>query len=208
MADNTNTDEPKKVNDISKPGETPASATSRPVIVKHRAVMKDPMVTPPNPSQLKDEDTSDSSSDATTSKEEAVSRKAPELKPSEESIEQAKSDSKASNETNSSDNDGTEAENKNSSNAQSLATAAVDVLANQAVKKKEDGKGDTKKQEVIAKHIEEKTYFAPIGQISKRKAKIHTIVALFILVALFGCYLAVDAGMILPDTELPFEIIK
>lgn len=46
-------DETKKVFDVSKPGETAASASSRPVIVGHKTLLQDPMVTTTAPPVVK-----------------------------------------------------------------------------------------------------------------------------------------------------------
>ncbi len=51
MADN-NDEETKKVFDITKPGKTMASAGARPVIVGHKNMLKDPMVTATDVSEL------------------------------------------------------------------------------------------------------------------------------------------------------------
>lgn len=213
MADDEKQKDIKKMDDVSKPGETPASATSRPVIVKHRSIAKDPMVAPANPSQLK----SDTEPDATEEegekedKDEPVSRKAPTLEPSARAI----SESEKTIEPSDKDEDTQEEEDKltdtekpsDATNNQSLGTAAVDVLANEAVKNKKDNKQEREKQEAIAKHIAEKTYFAPVGQISKRRAKIHGLLLLLLLV-IVGAYLAIDAGFVLTDLTLPFDFIK
>lgn len=189
--------EPGKMTDVTKPGETPADATSRPVIVKHRSIMNDPMVAPANPSQMEDSNAENVSSAETKSKDEPVSRKGSKVQPpvgSDANEEKTKPD---------------ESSKKEETNSEtSLGTAAVDALANQAVKKKNDNKEDTAKLEQIKKHIEDKTYFAPIGQISKRRAKMHGAIFVVFLLALIGFYVAIDAGLLLKDVALPFDLIK
>lgn len=213
MADEEKQKDIKKMDDVSKPGETPASATSRPVIVKHRSIAKDPMVAPANPSQLKSEAKSGTAEEAgeKKDKDEPVSRKAPTLKPSAGAIGESEKPTEQSGQ----DEDTQEEENKSAkaakhsdtTNNQSLGTAAVDVLANEAVKNKKDNKQEREKQEAIAKHIAEKTYFAPIGQISKRRAKMRGLFLLLLLLVV-GAYLAIDAELVLPEASLPFDLIK
>ncbi|MDZ7786518.1 MAG: hypothetical protein U5L95_05385 [Candidatus Saccharibacteria bacterium] len=231
MADESkNTEKKKIVDDVTKPGETPANATSRPVIVKHRSVMKDPMMAEPNPSQMdeKEGSSADKTDKTEEDKDDPVSRKAPKLQPSPDVSATEKSDTPEENENENENEKEKENENEKASSPQekppedkeaptedngretgenNSGTGAVDVLASEAVKGKKDSKEQREKREAIEKHIEEKTYFAPIGRISKRRAKIRIILFILFLIALAGGYLAIDAEVIDLGIELPLDIL-
>ncbi len=212
--ENSKDPEEKRIMDVSKPGETPADATSRPVIVKHRSVMKDPMVAEPNPSQLDtSEDSTEVVEDKETSKDstEPVSRKAAKIAPlttegGTDQQEETPAEPENVNEDEKAPEESADTEEKSAS--QNLGNAAVDALANEAMKKKKPSKEDIEKIAAIDKHIEDKTYFAPIGQISKRRAKMHWVIFIIILLLLLGAYIAIDAGLVLEDVSLPVELIK
>ena len=89
----------------------------------------------------------------------------------------------------------------------SIEEATVDAITDQMAKKKPT-KEDEEKRAAINKHIEEKTYFVPIGQVKKRRAKRRLLVLFLLILLLGGAYLAVDAELLLPDVSLPFELIK
>jgi hypothetical protein len=190
----------KKMDDVVKPGETPADATSRPVIVKHRSIAKDPMVASPNPSQLSTDENIASTKDE---KKEGTPHKAAKIDPLTMS-KPANNEEKAPESEDAKETDTAEDDSKQPS----LGTAAVDVLADKAVKSKKDNKAEREKQELIAKHIEEKTYFAPIGQISKKKAELRGLLLVSLILTVAGLYVAVDANLLLENIELPFEFIK
>lgn len=201
----------KQMADVAKPGATRASATSRPVIVKHATLLKDPMMASSNPSQLEEKESKDTASSKANN--ESVSRRASTIDPPDDTTDTAANKKEDTTDTASeavavSKETSPENSEPTKTNNSSINTAAVDVLANEVVKQKELQKEDKEKLKLIQKHIQDRTYFVPIGQLSKRRAKIHSIILFFVLVLLIAGYLAVDYGLILQDIALPFELFR
>jgi len=213
----------KKVMDVAKPGKSAPSSTSKPVIVGHKPMIQDPMVTP-----------SESGEETTTSSEEKVTstRSVKKIVPlgdqeeakkedaadDEPAAETAEDDSKEEKSKESTAEETTEAVAEEAPAEAETAeekpstdeTAAVDAIASQATKRKEGDltEEEKKKAEAINKLIEDKTYYLKIGHANKkRNSTIYALLAL-VLVVLVGGTLAIDAGMVETGITLPFDLIS
>jgi hypothetical protein len=205
-------DEPKSM-DISKPGNKAPNKTSRPLISTHKMV-QDPMVkddktesagldsdgepikkqvplastgkviAPLNPDEVKEEDkTADASQENTEpeeSTEEDKKTEPPEANPDAEAKEEA---------------------------------AIVDAVVDQATEDKHKDPGnqdveDLEKKKLTDKMIEEKKYFLPIGEVTRRKQNKRALFVLIPLLVLVVLYMLADAGIVSAPFELPVEFIR
>lgn len=91
-------------------------------------------------------------------------------------------------------------------------TAEVDVLAQAAKDKnaeKQVNQEDAAKNAIIDKLVAEKKYFVPIGETKrKRSSRAATVVFLLLLIIAIGVYLAIDAGYLDVDLDMPYDLIK
>jgi hypothetical protein len=203
---------PKKpVMDVSKPGKTPADATTRPIISGHE-IMKDPMVNE-EPDKMEgvtvDVKTSDDPKEEiavpTTSHKviQPISR-------SEENQEETKEES-AETLTEEADADPKPSEDEKQETAVT-EDAVVDAVLDQVGDKKEETKEseeDRKRQEQVDKLVEEKKYFVPIAQERKRRNNRLVLLVLgALLPVVVGLGLAADAGAINLGFKVPFDFIK
>lgn len=185
--------------DVAKPGKSAPSATARPIIVGHKMLQNDPMVNgetnqdQPKPAEEKPA-------------EPGRTGKIIEPPKAEIAADEKLSDIKA--------DDTTTAKVEATPEEKSAAedAAIVDAVAEQASSsRKKDGElseDEKKHQEEIQKLIEDKTYFVPIKLAShKRNARWGWAVFILLLLAAGG-YLAVDAGLVSTNIELPIDLIK
>jgi hypothetical protein len=200
MANSKEDVEKKQVMDVAKPGKSAPDSTGRPVIIGHKPLLKqDPMV---NGDSNKDaEETADEKlaplhgekviappEDVPPKEETAEAPAQPAPEPAEEKPEE-----KPQEETPVGDD-----------------SAAVDAVAEQANAKKKDGEiseEDIKKQEALAKLVEEKKYFVPINVASRKRNARWSVVILILLLLFVGAYLAADAGVVKAPFKLPIHII-
>jgi FtsZ-interacting cell division protein ZipA len=176
--------------DVSKPGETPASATSRPVIVGHSPMIKkDPMVR-------------DSIADSENPKDEEESKlpiqtheiKIEPLKEESKPKEEAKAEEKTE-EKPADKKPKPEEEKPEESKSES---GAVEALAGEVTAKREEQKqkeaAEAKVKEV-EKVIESKEFFLPIGQAARRRSAFRFVLVfiVFILVAAIILNFMIDA---------------
>ena len=214
----------KKVMDVAKPGKSAPSSTSKPVIVGHKPMIQDPMVTP-----------SENGEEAAVPKEEKVAtrsvKKIVPLSDQAEAQEEKPAETEPTSETatDSVDEKPAEEEAKESADEEPAAaeaeeaapaeeptdkpstdeTAAVDAIASQATKRKEGDltEEEKKKAEAINKLIEDKTYYLKIGQAHhKRNTTVFALLG-FVLLVVIGGVLAIDAGMVETGITLPFDLI-
>jgi len=181
----------KRVFDVAKPGESKPDETSRPVIVGHKMLGRDPMVSDGN---------SEKTGTDSPKTADIPSRTAKKIEPlrAEEQSESPASSTKTAEaavkpeEVKPEDND----------------AAVVDAVLEQTDKKKnKDSEVDDQKMAEIQKLIDSKKYFVPIGSPArKRNAGIGALLVLIVLVG--AAVAAVDAGLLLPGTTLPFDLIK
>lgn len=214
-----------KVNDVAKPGETPPSQTSRPIITNHSGMIKqDPMMAGKSDSD-KNEDKAEQTEDIDPEK--LVKKNELNVKPvdSEDEIrqdaEEDKEDKAAAKPTEAEEK---EAENPQAGDEKSTEdkpaeadpddtsdSAAIDSIAtnaekNAAAKKSEEEKSAEKVQELIAS----KKYYVPIveGGHKASSQRLFTWLLLFLLLVSVGVYLAIDAGYIDVGISLPLDLIK
>lgn len=171
------TDKSSKLSDVSKPGETPASATSRPVIVGHSPMIKkDPMVRDSigDPEESKSEDDSRLPIQTHEIKIEPL-KEASKTKEEPEPEEEVAKKPKATEEK-------PEEEPK-------PKDGAVEALAGEVNAKREEQKqkeaAEAKAKE-LEKVIESKEFFLPIGQAARRRSAFRFVlifVALLVLAA-------------------------
>ncbi|MDZ7744696.1 MAG: hypothetical protein U5K77_02975 [Candidatus Saccharibacteria bacterium] len=194
-----------QVFDVSKPGKKAPSSTSRPLISSHGPMLQDPMVNQTNVDTKDKDDTP-----KTTSKK--VITPLEDTKPKKKAnTSEAKSEPEESKTSNTVETD--KPSDKSSGNNQpetkpravsepstkQADEATVDIIAQQAIKDKNGGISpeDLERQNALEKHIEDKTYFVPIGQVAKRRNK---RLLIFMLIALL--LVAVAAGFFAAQTEI------
>jgi hypothetical protein len=214
----------KQVMDVSKPGKTPASASSRPVIVGHKPQVQDPMMTT---EETKDEtpETSETTPEVSSP---ALSKKVitplseadkdadepAEDEPTEEASEEPEQVSEAAEEP-----DEKQAapvteeaeEPKTPEPEDSTDSAVVDAVIDQVGDKKQDeieAEEERKRQETIEKLVAEKKYFVPIGKAHKKSNQISLVLTLLLFVVLVGIFVAIDAEVLDAGFKLPFDVIK
>jgi hypothetical protein len=182
-------DTPAKLFDVASPGKTPASSTSRPIIVKHGSmVARDPMV-------VKDEEnkSAESESAKTVGRELKLE---PVAEP--EVIETAETDTNSAEKV---DESAPEDNTDVSDEVTETGAGAVDTLINEVDAKQADKKQKKEFEERMAeleKSIESKEFFVPIGVASHRRSKRRLIglMILILLLGLAGLNFAVDAEVI------------
>jgi hypothetical protein len=174
--------------DVAKPGKTAPDQTSRPIIVGHGARIKqDPMVSDSSTSQPDKEETKITESKAVHEKVVAPIDEVVDSKTKDEPKEEPKPEPEPKPEDKPSD------------------AAVVEAVVEQAGKKKpKDAKTDELSEEEKArrKHIEKlvanKTYFLPIGQITRKKNARNSLIAIVLLAVVLGgaAYFAYSQGLI------------
>lgn len=180
-----------KLVDVAKPGETAASATSRPIIVGHGSTMKlDPMV------KAAAGDAKDTPPPASVKTRGYTVIDPPKHNDSVDKIQ-------VSSPTNDTSNQATKPE---PSNPQSSDSAAVDALAGGVSTKKEEQKADeeaAKRALELENMIASKEYFVPIGEAKRRRSNqnLLAVIILLLFTTLAGLNFAVDADML--DIGIP-----
>lgn len=127
----------------------------------------------------------------TSSKEDEPKEETPEKKPEASTPEPKENDKPAE--------DAQKDEQSDDESGEGQEGGLVDELAQQAAakkQKKEEGKQETVYQEKITAMINEKTYYVPVGQVTKRRIK-HIIAAILLLALLVvGLNFALDAELL------------
>ncbi|MEX2014653.1 MAG: hypothetical protein WD885_01845 [Candidatus Saccharimonadales bacterium] len=205
----------KKVNDVSKPGETPASSNARPTITGHAPTVKnDPMVA------FSSNDESKKDAKEKDNKNSYVSRSKAKIVPISDDFK-SKKDVKESEEKEGSElkenveqKDSKEDESpKQETTIEASESAAIDAIAQTADAKKAESKQEEEKkkhQEYIDGLVKEGKYRLPIIE-GGHKGSAERLVSwtfLLLLIVSIGAYLAIDAGYIDIGFNLPFEFIK
>lgn len=208
----------KPVMDVSKPGKSPADATTRPIITGH-SIMKDPMVTEetkpvegvtpeePEAEKIAIPVSSHRVIQPIRSTDELPAEKpvAPDDAQAEESAEEPEPEPKNADEP--------PAEEPAKKAEPSVSDdAVVDAVLDQVGDKKEETKEseeERKRQELVDKLVEEKKYFVPIAQErSRRNNRLAVIILGALLPVIVGLGLAADAGVINLGFKVPFDFIK
>ncbi len=218
-----------KVMDVNNPGTAAPSATSRPVIVSHKPMMADPMMSRTNP----EIPTAPAlAGKGRTIKPPGQSLKANALKPSkavkksaevadettepteqpEPKVETDKTQSAEPVVTSESSTDQEPEKPAESPVSQEPAAEAEpeEKPGTTAAKKKAETEAIEKAEhQKYEKMITDKTYFVPIDQtVSSSGGKVLKTLLAVALIALVAGVLLVDAGLIEAPVELPFDLIQ
>lgn len=205
----------KHVFDVAKPGKTPAEASSRPIIVTHKPLVEDPMVTK---TIERAEPTSKPSGEAAAPAAEIVNHTGKtvetlhnELEETQDTEEKPEKSDEVTDATISDPESNEEAKNE----AHGLASAEISVAAEELDQKsaRQEAEAKQSQQEIelrekVSKLIEEKKYFVKVGESRKHKSTSTGIILLVLLLVVVGLYLAVDGELIKTDITLPYDFIK
>jgi len=200
-----------KVFDVAKPGKTAAGASGRPLIVGNRTLMQDPMVVKdasekdvlPTAPELDPIDQPSGSPPEIKQAPEIMKPSPINIKPIEPIKDEKVTADKPPEEsetppvTEQTNLDSEEtAENKSSNDA------AVNTLAEQVVKNRQDKKeqdAEVARSAEIEKLIEDKKYFVPIGEKKRRRSIRHILV---------GTVLVIILGLLLVDVLMDTGVIN
>ena len=179
----------KPIMDVAKPGDTAATATSRPVIINHGMLVKDPMM------QDKGDEAASVVSVEETPQKLTQSKKIIAPMATQETTESKQEDSD-------------KAETADEQSDEAVVDAVVDQMADKKDKDTIDEE-DVKRQELVTKLVADKKYFVPLAVARHdRNNKIGIIVIVMLIPLVVGIVLAIDAGVIGGDVSLPFDLIK
>ncbi len=176
------------LNDVAKPGSTPPDTSSKPVIVSHKPMMKDPMV---NEEAV--------GSDESEEKSETVIRKASK----NNTVQPIHPDTKDETTTNEAKTNDDTSDDKKSDEALD-AQISEDTTKNNKKKSKQD---DDQQAEKIAKLVESKKYFVKVrAPRRKRNKRLVFTLLLIVILSFVGFAALADAEII--DVPVPFDFIK
>lgn len=177
----------EKVFDVSKPGKTAASASSRPLIIGHKTTLKDPMVKDSN------NVSADASSEFAVLEGEAALEAPPEKeKPSREGAPEMEISGKT---------------DESANEASKSAPIAVEAKKKQA----EANRVNVARNEALEKVTSGGEHFVPINDKTRKKLSLRHILIGSLLIILLGgmlIYLMIDAGIIKVNFELPIHFFK
>ncbi|PID32024.1 hypothetical protein CR970_02645 [Candidatus Saccharibacteria bacterium] len=224
----------KRVMDVSKPGKTPATATSRPLIVGHGSKIQDPMVK---------DDAADAADKATAPELETKdstdhalpARRERTIKPvgGDSSVAEANAAPKGaanngaktaaplgapgrlgaddSSDSASSTDDTGEDQAASGDDADNSEAAAVDAVASQASSKKiaqDEAAKAEQQQQALQKLIDEKKYFVRISR-PRHQRNIAKLVAgiVAVCIAAVSLYVSIDAGVFGDKISVPWHVL-
>lgn len=206
-------DKSVKMFDVAKPGKTPPSATSRPIIISHGdMIKKDPMV--------REQESAEPSEEAVKGKghgETVIKPLSEKATAGEEVV--AESEAKVPEEKTEEPKESEEEPEEKILEIEALETdSPVNDDAYEAGEKEDQDDDEPEKDEKAAANLEDqkqqdklaakikdaensvqsKEFFVPIGQVSRRRSKIRTLFLLMLLIIVGAACLnfAVDAGVI------------
>jgi len=212
----------QKFFDVSHPGKSTPSSTSRPTIVGHHTILQDPMVNADHENEEAITNTSSIVSRVSTTNivpsDEAIAgynsteKIEDTSKPSVEDVKEKVEDEPQVDEQKAEEPELIEPESKDpaeeTSDIQMQSTDGTNTEEQKKVEK--ETKEDIEKQEAIDKLIADKTYFAPIagnkGNSAKRSFVMPIVVAL-VVVFVVG-YLLIDSGIIKTSVKLPVSFFN
>lgn len=209
----------KQVFDVAKPGKTPAEASSRPIIVTHKPLVEDPMVS----KKTEQTDLTDKpSGEATPSAAgEVVNHGGKIVEPLRNEFEETQDTEEkkpnesyeTTSETESNPEPEFQEDAKSETNSETSAeiNTAAEELDQAKAKQETDAKASKQEielQEKVSKLIEEKKYFVKIGETRRHKSTSTGVILLVLLLVIVGLYLAVDAELIKTNFSLPYDFIK
>ena len=212
----------QKFFDVSHPGKSTPSSTSRPTIVGHHTILQDPMVNADHENEEAVTNTSalvnrTSITNIVPSDEAVAGYNSTEKiedtrEPSVEDVKDKVEDEPQIDEPKAEETELIEPESKEpaeeTSDIQMQSTDGTNTEEQKKVEK--ETKEDIEKQEAITKLIADKTYFAPIagnkGNSAKRNFVMPIIVAL--VVVFVAGYLLIDSGIIKTSVKLPVSFFN
>ncbi|MCX6725575.1 MAG: hypothetical protein NTX80_03480 [Candidatus Saccharibacteria bacterium] len=212
----------QKFFDVSHPGKSTPSSTSRPTIVGHHTILQDPMVNADHENEEAITNTSSIVSRISTTNivpsDEAVAgynsteKIADTSEPSVEEVKDKVEDEPQIDEPKAEETELIEPESKEpaeeTSDIQMQSTDGTNTEEQKKVEK--ETKEDIEKQEAITKLIADKTYFAPIAGNKGNSAKrnfVMPIIAALVVVFVAG-YLLIDSGIIKTSVKLPVSFFN
>lgn len=206
--------------DVTKPGKIAANPTSRPIIIGHGSIIKDPVVKQEADNGLEAQEPAQAhepysiKSTGKTVQPLSALQSEQSAKAKEPSIPESEPKPKTSPATDAKQPE-PPSEKAAGSDAEATAVsdgdaAIVDAVAEQAgagKKQKEEDEAEAKRKEVLEKLIAEKKYFLPIKQqsVKSRGSKWALILAL-VLVSVAAAYCLIDAGIINAGIKMPLHI--
>ena len=212
----------QKFFDVSHPGKSTPSSTSRPTIVGHHTILQDPMVNADHENEEAVTNTSSLVSRTSITNivpsDEAVAgynfaeKIEDTSEPSVEEVKDKVEDEPQVDEPKAEETELIEPESKEPAEETSdIQMQSTDGTNTEEQKKAEkETKEDIEKQEAIGKLIADKTYFAPIagnkGNSAKRSLVMPIIVAL--VVVFVAGYLLIDSGIIKTSVKLPVSFFN
>lgn len=225
MAEKQKTDFKKqaRVIDITQPGRSAPSASSRPVIVGHGPMIKDPMMHDSHDEPKEEKETITKAEPRVVV---PLSAKVDQVEPKSENISDQKAVDEVPETVVAEPSDKpkgaipSESETENQDKKSDEINANVENIDNQSddlpVESDKDKKKDNDdkiqaeeagRQAEVDKLIKEEKYFVRTSA-SKSKRRFRWVFVLIILLLLAGLYLALDSQIIKNDIKLPYEFFK
>lgn len=209
----TNSKDSDQVMDVKKPGKTTASPTSRPIIVGHGSMMKDPMVredekTPP-PEDKPDEN--DQKAARVSHAEVVIAPPAdPENndQPSPEHADEPDTISSASADEDSTDASADTPESADDVDTDGGVIQAVVGKADQKTKERQAAEAEAEKQAAIQQLIKDKKYFVPIHQPHKAKHGMGLFISITVLLTIVVGYALIDIGVLDLGFDVPYHVLN
>jgi len=226
----------QKFFDVSHPGKSTPSSTSRPTIVGHHTILQDPMVNADHENEEAVTNTSSLVSRTSITNivpsDEAVAgyNSAEKIEdtsePSVEDVKEKVEDEPQVDEQKAEEPELIEPESKDpaeeteliepeskepAEETSDIQMQSTDGTNTEEQKKAEkETKEDIERQEAIAKLIADKTYFAPIGVSRHKRSKRNIVLPIIVtLVVIFVVgFLLIDSGIIKTSVDLPFSFFN
>ena len=225
----------KQVMDVARPGKSTPSSSSRPIIMGHGPIMKDPMMSDKSVAVSDDSDpdagepitvkrSAKTIAPAATADEKPAKAKKtaeatitpptdttpPDLEPSDASIPESPTEETQQPEPAADQPaEDTQPETSEETPAEASDEAAVGALADQVTDKQKESAEVLQKQQELEKLIEQKKFYVPIGQVTHRRHTLWAILCLLaLLLAVSALVYAADAELFDPGFDLPFDLVK
>lgn len=202
-----------KVFDVSRPGESMPSATSRPVIIAGRKTVGDPMVSPVSDKKEDEKEDEDNSQGADDTGMIMSAPKKNRIEPLHTTITTEKDEPEDEQpEAQDESNDTTKVDDAEKEDAtQEIAEVASEVSTKKQTQAENAKKQDEaeKKQAEIEALVNNKRYFVPINAVQKQRSMRFMLLLLGILLFIVVGALAIaDAGFIDLGIDAPTDFIQ
>ncbi len=207
----------KKLMDIVKPGKTPASANSRPVIIGHKPLKLDPMMAKDGPTKIKvDEAVIGDEPEPTGLKpvEAPVVKpveppkpepKAEETKPGPEAVAETKAAPSKTEVAESPEEPAKEAPET----GETTEETETPVDPKQAEKQAQQDKEEQAREAAVKKLIEDKKYFVQVGEVKRQRQARRLLLTILVLLvlAIVAADLLIDAGIVKTSIKPVLDLI-